>query len=332
MCQCTAALLAALPAADVVRLRGAAKDMQRIENKYTATISRILQNATQATLDALLEGRPVPDLAALDRVMVDHAYETMASALTEAQSAIPFAAQPAGRPLPKSGIRLSAGEPSKIWRPGDSLPAKPASNQGPKIGIPVDMPTLRATWDRVRKNPREAPRPSAFAKRIKYAYLKKIQAVWRTLSRDFRDGKKADQEAVKAAIEDAARVATSRAKTIVATETTRYQNEVRKAYYDKVDLVTHYLFVAIRDSHTTKWCADKDRGGRNGLVYKKGDEVTARETPPVHYGCRSEMTPLLRINPAHQRLINDPSRQRANRKPEPLLPHWNTSKVVYEGK
>jgi SPP1 gp7 family putative phage head morphogenesis protein len=120
----------------------------------------------------------------------------------------------------------------------------------------------------------------------------------------------------------ATRVGAKRGNMIVATETTRYFNQARQAFYDEVPSVTHYLFIAIRDHRTTKWCKS-----RNGLVFEKGTELFKRNRPPTHYNCRSEIVPLNRFNPRHKAMIDDKSIQAKNNKMEPLLPGWNKKEL-----
>jgi uncharacterized protein with gpF-like domain len=107
---------------------------------------------------------------------------------------------------------------------------------------------------------------------------------------------------------------------IVATETTRYYNDVRHEIYSQSEDINHFLFMSIRDFRTTEWCKT-----RNGLVYKKEDPLYLREKPPCHWNCRSEMVPLTDVNPRHEKMINDPSIARRNNKCKPLPPGWNTS-------
>ena len=183
--------------------------------------------------------------------------------------------------------------------------------------IPRKYSELMIWWDMVRK--RKAPvKIQRQAKQIKEKYLDKCQQVYKKYSAAFRSGEVYNQKQVMADVKRVGETTLSRAKVIVTTETTNYYNNIRRNYYDQSDVVTHYLFVAIRDHRTTEWCKD-----RNGLVYAKDDPITDRETPGIHFNCRSEMLPLSPFNPVHKRLIDNKSLARRNNSPKPLMKGWN---------
>lgn len=183
--------------------------------------------------------------------------------------------------------------------------------------LPRSLKGLRIMWDEWRKKKVIPKRQKVIAEKLKQAYLKKVQSVWVKYGEQFRSGQTASVTEAVRKIHEGADVAYSRAKMIVETETTYYYNKARRDIYDQSSDVTHYLFVAIRDHATTKWCKT-----RHGLVYKKGEKTTDNETPPVHWNCRSEILPLTPHNPVHAKLIRDESKQRANNSPEPLPKGW----------
>lgn len=195
-----------------------------------------------------------------------------------------------------------------------------------KPTIPKSLADLRKIWDRYRTT---GKLPKGFrdrAKEIKDQYLKKTQSVWRKYSEDFRNGDAYTQENVLRKVHKAADTVEARAKTIVRTETTNYYNQTRREMYDQSDAIWGYLFLAIRDQGTTKWCTDQIRDGkrgRHGLVYKKGDSLTDKETPSCHWNCRSEMVPLTKYNPRHLKLIEDLSLRRRNHICHPLPKGWS---------
>lgn len=181
--------------------------------------------------------------------------------------------------------------------------------------LPRSLAEIRKIYDQYKATGKLPKGLRDQAKRIKEQYLKKTQSVWRNYSQEFREGDDATQENVLRKVQKAADTVESRAKTIVRTETTNYYNETRREIYDQSDAVTHYLFLAIRDQRTTKWCSSKvidGKRGRHGLVYAKGDPLTAKETPACHWNCRSEMVPLSPFNPRHLKLIKDLSMHRRN--------------------
>jgi SPP1 gp7 family putative phage head morphogenesis protein len=178
---------------------------------------------------------------------------------------------------------------------------------------------LQRRWDKTRAK-KILKFNEKMSKKIKDEYLKKCQSVWDRHSRDFRTGEAFTQEAAKRVITEASKGVTARGHMIVETETTRYYNQARKSYFDSSEDVGFYLFLAIMDRATTKWCSTRHR-----IIYKKDDDVTKRETPPIHWNCRSEMVPLTALNPVHKKLIDNKSawRQNSKRHFEPLPKGWN---------
>lgn len=194
-----------------------------------------------------------------------------------------------------------------------------------KPPTPKSLKQIREMYDRYRKTGKLPKGLKTMADKIKTQYLKKTQSVWRKYSDDFRHGDEFTQKEVLRKIEKAADTVRSRAQTIVRTETTNYYNVARKAIYDQSDAITHYLFLAIRDQATTKWCSNKHVDGlrgRHGLVYAKADPLTAKETPACHWSCRSEMVPLTPYNPRHRKLIEDMRKHRRNNQCHPLPEGW----------
>jgi len=280
-----------LSADDQAQLRRGARAAHRVEQRYSQRFDQIFDRLEQEAIRALETGAMEPPDLDVTMVLLENVHDSIKAAL-ETQPRLPTS--------------LAKGTPK----------AGPA----PKIKIPTNPRELREWWDRVRKGKAPA-RIQALAGRIKQAYLHTAQRLWVEYAEDFREGRAWSQELVRAQMKRAVAVGRHRARIIVATETTRYYNQARTGYYDQQDTVTHYLYVAVRDHRTTKWC--KPGIGRDGIVYTKGTEVLERETPPTHYQCRSELLPLSPFNPNHRKLIEDQSRRRENRRPAPLLPGWN---------
>ncbi len=193
---------------------------------------------------------------------------------------------------------------------------------------PTSLKTIKELYDRYRTT---GYLPKALKKRavdIQKNYLKKVQAAWGKYSEDFRTGDEYTQEAVLRKVQKSADVARSRAQTIVRTSTTNYYNETRREIYDQSDAIWGYLFLAIRDQGTTKWCSDKvtqGKRGRHGLVYKKGEPLTIKERPACHWNCRSEFVPLTSYNPRHLILIENKRLHRVNVTCHPLPHGWSAS-------
>lgn len=189
--------------------------------------------------------------------------------------------------------------------------------------LPRNLRELMALWDDYRKRGKLPPRQKQIAERVKKAYLNKLQSVWEKHSDDFRKGKVATQEEIVEKIRQASRAQIGRSKMIVETENTRYFNGIRKDFYDQSADVTHYLFIAIRDAATTKWCKS-----RTGLVFKKGTNLFERNVPPCHWNCRSEIVPLTPMNKRHLALIQNPRLAAETHKLVPLPNGWNRKMAV----
>jgi SPP1 gp7 family putative phage head morphogenesis protein len=218
---------------------------------------------------------------------------------------LPFVIEQVGKILRKGMYDTPKGVPTK---------ANLASNK--RAVIPHDLPTLRRWYDASRRKPSRALRN--MADKLKQNYLDRVQETWKTASADWRVGKQWDQDEIRRHIRKAAAVAVTRSKVIAATETTRYYNQARRRRYDVVAQVTHYMFMAIRDKATTKWCKT-----RHGLVLTKDSKAMDKNTPPIHWNCRSQILPLVRTNPNHKKLIADESLRIENHKCEPLPKGWN---------
>lgn len=183
--------------------------------------------------------------------------------------------------------------------------------------IPTTIDDLRREWAKWRQRKAIPTAQRAIARKLKDGYLEKIHAAWKKRSRDFRTGNAFDQREVLRGIEDVASSAGGRANAVIITETTRYYNDGIRRVFDPAEDITHYLFIAIRDHRTTKWCST-----RTGLVYKKDDPLLQKETPPIHWNCRSSITPLTPENASHKKLIDDPKLRRRANSCEPLPKNW----------
>jgi SPP1 gp7 family putative phage head morphogenesis protein len=261
------------------------KRQQTLEDKWVVAMASHFSDVTEELFaHALRTGRLSFVDVDFGRLLLDHAHATMEDGIRSTDVKTPI-----------RGAMLAAPPPGKV---------------------PRSLKALREWWDKYRKG-KLPPRQRALGKRIKDEYVKQVQAAWLKHSTDFLSGDAFRNTAAIEAIQRRADVAFSRAKMIVETETTYYFNKTRREVYDESDDVTHYLFVAIRDHATTKWCKT-----RHGLVYAKTDPLLDKETPPIHWNCRSEVLPLVRQNPSHLRLIHDAKRQRRTNRCEPLPPGW----------
>lgn len=273
---------------EIVRLATHQDDLER---KARLGLDEIFDQLDELVVEDLSSWREINEREIYERILnllVINSFRTMESAIRSAEK--------------------------KIGKQKKSSLAAP-----PKGKIPRSLSGLMKMWDEYRNREYIPPREEKLAKRIKEAYLKKVREVWEEESHGFRTGK-TTKETLTERIQKASKASYSRAKMIVETETTRYYNAARKSVYDTSNDVTHYLFIAIRDARTTKWCKTRD-----GLVYEKGSDYLRKETPPIHWNCRSEIVPLSIMNPSHAKLIRDKSLQRGNRKVAPLPKGWVTT-------
>lgn len=114
-------------------------------------------------------------------------------------------------------------------------------------------------------------------------------------------------------------VSRARADNISRTESTTSYNQGRLSTYDDSALCTHLLFLGIFDLRQTDICRS-----RNGMWVLKSDRAAVKaNTPSLHFRCRSVISPLLgAINPSHQKIIEDASRDYRRRSLVPLLKGW----------
>lgn len=273
--------------ADILHL---SKKADALERKWQAEMKAYIREVTREVLaNAEMTGRLRLDFVDFVPIIMEHSRAVSIAGIESTKTKTPVRAQRLASP--------------------------------PKGTVPSSFRDLRIWWDAYRKRKKVPPRQQAIADRLRKAYVDKCQSVWRANSQDFLSGITASKTEAVQAIMDGADVVNSRGKMIVETETTYYFNAARRKIYDQSQDVTHYLFVSIRDHATTKWCKS-----RQGLVYAKGDPLLEKETPPIHWNCRSELLPLTPANPNHLKIIQDRERARRNNSPEPLPAEW-TAKV-----
>lgn len=263
-----------------------AKKVDKLEAHWRGKLRKLLDEYNRKVAASLMNTGHLPLDIDFTEFYLDHAVEVMREAVTNTTSSH-------GRNLDK---HLSSP---------------------PSIKMPRSFRQLQELYDKWRKTGKAPGRIKDLADKVKKQYLKKCQSVWNQHTQDFKAGETFTMNKAVSIIQEAGDKTFSRAKMIVETETTNYYNKTRREIYDQSPEVTHYLFLAIRDHATTKWCKT-----RNGVVYTKGEQVTDHETPAIHWNCRSEMVPLTKQNPKHAELINDKSRRRESRSPYPMPPGW----------
>lgn len=289
----TKVILSRLGKGDIVRLRQSAAEAQGLEDRWKSAFLNYLQSCSRELVYFLERDDEMPDLSGLDftNLVMGSYFDVMKVAAETANSHLELLHDPSRHFAKQKGLQL-----------------------------PRSLGSIRELYDLWQTKGYVPKHQQVLADKIKATYLKKVQDVWERYSGDWRNGKNGVVEDLKAEMQQAARVGYSRASTIVETETTNHYNRVRREIYDQSPDVVAYLFVAVRDHATTKWCKS-----RNGLVYHRGDPHLILETPAIHWNCRSEILPLTRFNPRHLALINDPSLDRRNNRCEPLPKGWRAA-------
>lgn len=276
-------MLGTREAADAIAL---AKKQDALELKWRRIMKQHIEESTRRIIDhAQTSGRLNFGFIDFELLVMRHSYHVM-----------------------QEGIRSAVRRPQVR---GQQLAGVPESK------IPRSLRALREWWDRYGKTGKVPARQKSIAERLKKAYVQKLQSVWEKWGEDFREGETASKSKAIKKVMEGADVAASRGQMIVNTETTYYYNKARREVYDTSDDITHYIFMPIRDHATTKWCRS-----RRNLIYEKDDPILNRETPPIHWNCRSELLPLTPLNPVHKKLIDNKSKWRRNNACEPLPPGW----------
>lgn len=281
------------------RLAANAVEIQKVENRWERKATATVGRATQRVLDSWAEGRagPTDAIDPLLTLLLEHMLDIMDRGLDVAEDAVDDL--------------------------DDRAPTKRLAKKPPRVKIPRKMDDLRRFWDKVRhkrgakKDGELTDRAREIFERTKKAYITKVQSIWEKYGADWRAGKTGSKEAAFQALQKATKSTASRVRTIIETETTYYYNATREAYYSQSDTVSHYLFLAVRDHATTKWCKS-----RHGKVFEKGTVLFRENIPPCHWSCRSEIVPLTAFNPRHKLLIDDKSKRATRANIIPLPPGW----------
>ena len=236
---------------EYVRLEKEGKRVQKIENEFNAEIEKNLKRTITNAIEKSAQGfTPDFDIPWLKEVLERHALTTMIAAYEFAESKKPSTRKFSKPPSPK---------------------------------LPRTLKDLMKIWDSYQKKDNLLKRANKLYEQVRKQYLQKLETVWKVHGQDFLEGKTGNKEQAIDAIIKQGDTTIARAKTIIATETTYYQNKARVTYYNAVPEVTHYLFLAIRDKATTAWCAPRvtaGKRGRHGLVFEKGSELLKKNTAP----------------------------------------------------
>lgn len=96
-----------------------------------------------------------------------------------------------------------------------------------------------------------------------------------------------NQDVMKALTTVFPRFSKARLENIVRTESMAAYNQGILASYRGNRFIVAVQFNAILDARTTPWCRSRD-----GMVMKLDDDRLPANTPPLHYQCRSVLTPM----------------------------------------
>ncbi|MEM6838135.1 MAG: minor capsid protein [Cyanobacteria bacterium P01_C01_bin.120] len=119
-------------------------------------------------------------------------------------------------------------------------------------------------------------------------------------------------------IQKTLKVSEARAKVIARTEITAAYNQGRQQSFNESDLVDYIRFIAISDDRTTDICISRD-----GMLMPKSDvALVTANTPPLHYACRSTISPVMSRLSRFEEIVTDPQRDPQNRTLAPLLKGW----------
>ena len=164
-------------------------------------------------------------------------------------------------------------------------------------------------WRRLKK------RADRASKRYKQRYLKELRKKFAQIIPAFQRGDLTIKE-IKDNLQANMRFTKSRAETVFRTEVTNYYANAQVAYFEEEEAIIGFIFDAVRDSGSTSICRQ-----RHGLIYRPNTKLLTKNTPSLHYNCRSHLIPL--ANTAQNRkMLLDPSRDPTKKKVPPLPKGW----------
>jgi SPP1 gp7 family putative phage head morphogenesis protein len=185
----------------------------------------------------------------------------------------------------------------------------------PPLGLPKKIRFFdevfgsRKYWQQIMK------RNKILTDRLRKQYFGRLREAFNAVLPKINDGSLAPAEAEKYMV-GAWQSSRSQVRTVFRTEATTYFAKTQTSFFNGDDDIIGFLFDRVRDVATTEIC-----NSRHGLVYRPNTKLLTDNTPALHYNCRSHLIPL--ANTARNRkLLEDPERDPANRKVEPLPKGW----------
>ena len=101
-----------------------------------------------------------------------------------------------------------------------------------------------------------------------------------------------------------------RVETIFRTESTKYFADAQVAYFEDSPDIIGFLFDSVRDTSRTPICKC-----RHGMILLPGSKELSKNTPPLHYNCRSHLVPLANDH-ENRKMVQDPQRKPSSRELE----------------
>ena len=182
-------------------------------------------------------------------------------------------------------------------------------------GLPKDLRSMEQLFRDKRLWPKIMKRSRKLTDRIREAYFKKLKKRFEKEIPRVLSGEISPQE-LKKELQSEWKSSKARVETIFRTETTNYFAKAQVAYFESDEDIIGFEFDCIRDIAATPICR-----ARHGLIYRPNTELLKKNTPALHYNCRSHLIPLANTS-ENRKLLNDPSRNPKNRAVPPLPPGW----------
>jgi SPP1 gp7 family putative phage head morphogenesis protein len=193
------------------------------------------------------------------------------------------------------------------------------------IGLPKTLRGLEKLFRDKRYWPKIMKRSQKIVDRLRKSYLQKLQRKFKDLMPQIREGGLSINDAKKKmmTIWDASK---PRVELIFRTETTTYFGKTQVAFYNDDDEIIGYLFDSVRDIGRTEICKV-----RHGLIFTKkhkGELSISRNTPSLHYNCRSHLIALANTRD-NVKMLSEPARDPENKKAQILKADKMESKIRF---
>ena len=181
-------------------------------------------------------------------------------------------------------------------------------------GIPKDLRGLEKLFRDKRYWPMIMKRSKKIVDRVRKKYLMLLQRRFSKILPELRAGE-ITKEDVRAQLMKTWEATKPRVELIFRTETTTYFGKTQVAFFNDDEEIIGFLFHSVKDIGRTAICKV-----RHGLIFTKkheGELSLTRNTPALHYNCRSDLIPLANT-PDNVKMLEDPQLNPENHKAEIL--------------